>query len=137
MAGEVVEIVGLAEFRRDLKRAGESTKDLTAAMKKAGAPVLAKAATYAPRGGEGDPHAGQLAGSGKISAAGSKGRVIFKPYYAPGAEFGAHGRWQGFDKWGSPPRFGYRALAESSEQVFQIVTTELNDMLTVFGWFHE
>ena len=139
MAGEVVEIVGLAEFRRDLKRAGLGTKDATAAMKKAGAPVLAKAAAYAPKGsGEGgDTHPGQLAGSGKISAAGTKGRVVFKPFYAPGAEFGVHGRWQGFDKWGSVPRFGYRALGESADQVFQIVTTELDDVLTAYGWFHE
>jgi hypothetical protein len=131
MAGEVVEIVGLAEFRRDLKRAGLGTKDATAAMKKAGAPVLARAAAYAPKA------SGALAGSGKISAAGTRGRVVFKPVYAPGAEFGAHGRWVGFERWGSPPRFGYRALAESSEDVFNIVTTELNDILTVLGWFHE
>ncbi len=131
MAGEVVEIIGLAEFRRDLKRAGLGTKDATAAMKKAGAPVLAKAAAYAPRG------KGTLAGSGKISAVGTKGRVIFKPVYAPGAEFGVHGRWVGFEKWGSTPRFGYRALAETSDQVFQIVTAELNDVLTVYGWFHD
>ena len=131
MAGEVVEIVGLAEFRRDLKQAGLGTKDATAAMKKAGAPVLAKAAGYAPKA------SGALAGSGRISAAGPKGRVIFKPVYAPGAEFGAHGRWTGFEKWGSPPRFGYRALGEESENVFNIVTAELHDILTAYDWFHE
>jgi hypothetical protein len=131
MAGEVVEIVGLAEFRRDLKRAGLGTKDATAAMKKAGAPVLAKAAGYAPK------DKGTMAAGGRISAAGTKGRVIFKAVQAPGAEFGAHGRWVGFEKWGSPPRFGYRALAEESENVFNIVTAELHDVLTVLDWFHE
>ena len=126
---DLVEIVGLAEFRRDLKRAGLGTKDATRAMRRAGAPVLAKAAALAPKA------TGALAASGKISAAGTKGRVIFRPVYAPGAEFGAHGRWSGFDRWGATPRFGYRALADEAENVFRIVTEELQDVLTAYDWF--
>lgn len=136
MAGTIY-IANYAAFRADLKKAAGSTKEATQAMKKAGAPVLAKAQAYAPKGsGDTDPHAGQLAGSGRILAGGNKGRVVFKPVYAPGAEFAAHGRWQGFEKWGSPPRFGYRALSESADQILQIVTEELLPVMTAYGWFH-
>lgn len=133
-----IQIQGLAEFRRDLRRAGESTKSVTAVMKRAGVPVLAKAQAYAPKGEEakGDKHAGELAGSGKILAGGNKGRVVFSPVYAPGAEFGTHGRWKGFDKWGQPPRFGYRALNESVDEVAQIIADGLEEAVTAFGWFH-
>ncbi len=105
MAGTIY-IANYAAFRADLKRAAGSTKEATAAMKKAGAPLLAKAAGYAPRGSTNDKHAGQLAGSGKILAGGNKGRVVFKPVYAPGAEFGSHGRWQGFERLPGTQRVG-------------------------------
>ncbi len=136
MAGTLY-IANYAAFRADLKKAAGSTKEATAAMKKAGAPVLAKAAGYAPKGSPetGDKHGGQLAGSGRILAGGNKGRVVFKPVYAPGAEFGSHGRWQGFEKWGATPRFGYRALNESADQILQIVTEELLPVMTAYGWF--
>jgi hypothetical protein len=133
-----IQIQGLAEFRRDLRRAGEGTKDATAVMKKAGQVVLAKAVGYAPRGTteSGDKHPGALAGSGKILAAGTKGRVVFRQAYAAGAEFGSHGRWQGFDKWGATPRYGYRALNETTDQIAQIVADGMADIMSVFGWFH-
>jgi hypothetical protein len=133
-----IQIQGLAEFRRDLRRAGEGTKDATAVMKKAGQVVLAKAVGYAPKGdsGRGDKHPGALAGSGKILAAGSKGRVVFRQAYAAGAEFGSHGRWQGFDRWGQPPRYGYRALNETTDQIAQIVADGMAEVVSVYGWFH-
>jgi hypothetical protein len=132
-----IQIQGLAEFRRDLRRAGEGTKDATAVMKKAGQVVLAKAAGYAPKGdvGRGDKHPGQLAGSGKIMAAGTKGRVVFRQAYAAGAEFGSHRRWTGFDRWGATPRYGYRALNETTDQIAQIVADGMAEVVSMYGWF--
>lgn len=133
-----VRVEGLAEFKRDLKRAGEDTKTVTAVIKKAGAPVLAKAVAYAPKGDEarGDKHPGALAASGRILAGGNKGRVVFPKPYGPGAEFGSHGRWKGFDRWGSPPRYGYRALNESADEIAQIIEAGLAEIVFVYGWFH-
>jgi hypothetical protein len=138
MAAGTLYIANYAAFRADLKKAMGSTKEATAAMKKAGVPVLAKAQAYAPKGSadRGDKHPGQLAGSGRILAGGNKGRVVFRQIYAPGAEFGAHGRWVGFEKWGQPPRFGYRALNDSADEVLRIVTEELLPVMTAYGWFH-
>jgi hypothetical protein len=122
-------IANYAAFRADLKKAMGSTKEATDAMKAAGVPVLAKAKPYAPKA------SGALAGSGKILAGGNKGRVVFKQVYAPGAEFGAHGRWKGFEKWGATPRFGWRALDESADEIFRIVTDGLLPIMTAYGWF--
>lgn len=132
-----IQIQGLAEFRRDLRRAGENTKNVTGVMKRAGAPVLAKARAYAPKGEEakGDKHPGQLAGSGKILAGGNKGRIVFRQDYAAGAEFGSHGRWQGFDHWGATPRYGYRALNESADEVVKVLAAGLQDVVSMYGWF--
>lgn len=139
MAAGTLYIANYAAFRADLKRAMGSTKEAAVAMKKAGVPVLAKAKAYAPKGDAawgGDKHPGLLANSGRILAGGNKGRVVFRTDYAAGAEFASHGRWQGFDRWGPPPRFGYRALAESGDEVLQIITDELMPVMTAYGWFH-
>ena len=128
---DTAQIIGLAEFRRDLRRAQLGTKEVTAAMKAAGAPVLAKAASLAPKA------SGALAGSGRIMAGGTKGRVVFKAAYAAGAEFGSHGRWSGFEHWGQPPRFGYRALSEEADNVGRILTEAMVDVFTAYGWFEE
>lgn len=128
---DIAQIVGLAEFRRDLRRAGLGTKVATAAMKLAGAPVLAKAQALAPKA------SGALAASGRIMAGGNKGRVVFRAAYAPGAEFGRYKHWGGFDKWGSPPRFGYRALTEEADNVGRILTESFVEVFGAYGWFQE
>lgn len=133
-----IQIQGLAEFRRDLKRAGESTKGANAVMKKAGAVVLARAAGLAPKGdaSKGDPHPGQLAASGRVLAGGNKGRVVFRQAYAAGAEFGSHGRWKGFEKWGKTPRYGYRALNETTDEIAKIVEEGFAELVSIYGWAH-
>lgn len=128
---DVAQIIGLAEFRRDLRRAGLGTKLATVAMKAAGAPVLAKAQALAPKA------SGALAGSGKIMAGGTKGRVVFKAAYAPGAEFGRYRHWSGFDRWGQPPRFGYKALGDEADNVGRILTESFVDVFSAYGWFQE
>jgi hypothetical protein len=133
-----IQIQGLAEFRRDLRRAGESTKDLTAVMKKTGQVILARAEQIAPKGSteSGDKHPGKLAWSGRVRASGTKGRLVWNLPYAAGAEFGTHGKWTGFDKWGPPPRFGYRALEEKSGEAAEMMAYGMEELVSVYGWFH-
>lgn len=135
---DAIQIKGLAEFRRDLRRAGESTKDLTVVMRKTGQTILTRAEQLAPRGSSdsGDKHPGKLAASGRVRASGTKGRIVWKLPYAAGAEFGSHGRWKGFDKWGPPPRFGYRALTEKAGEAAEMMAYGLEELVSVYGWFH-
>lgn len=118
-----VEISNLAAFRRDIAKARLATRDLTKALKAAGAPALAAAKQHAPVG------QGTLARSGKISVSKTTGKIIFPPVYAPRAAFA-----KAFGRWGPAPRFGLPDLVATQDQVLKLLTQGIWDLLTVYGW---
>jgi len=118
-----IEIVNLAAFRRDIARARQNVRDLTKVLKAAGAPPLARAKARAPH------VTGALAASGKVSASRTTGKLIFGTPYAPRAAYA-----RTFGRWGPPPRFGAPDLISTQDQMMDILTKGIADILTVYGW---
>ncbi len=150
-AASGVRIAGLTELRNDLRRAlGAYPKALAAGIKRAGAPLAPRASGYAPVGrsdqggqsGRAYP-AGALRAGYRLSVRGSTGSVVNPVPYAAGAEWGLHGKWAGFTRYPSAGtgggrgrgRFAYRAVFESEAEIVDAIDKELNDVLTVYGWF--
>lgn len=122
-------VTGLTEFRTALKVAqGRYPKDLTAALKRVGEP-LARAAGYSAPTLSGD-----LSGGYAVSVRGSTGSIISKVPYGAGAEWGTHGKWSGFMKYGPPGRFAWKALEEDTLLPDRLAY-ELRAVLTANGWF--
>jgi hypothetical protein len=126
-----VEVVGLKQFRADLKRAGsEGPRALAKAIKAGGEPVLEATKVKAQRASR----TGHLAGSYGIKVRTTTGSITSKADYAAGADWGKRGRWRGFFRYGQPPRFAGAALTENAERVQDIITKGLDDIVTVYGW---
>lgn len=129
--GVGVEIKGFKEFRRALRESEDATgRELTQAIKKAGEPIRAEAERNASRASR----SGRLAGGYRIRASGTKGRIVNKVPYAEGAEWGRHGKWSGFMKYGGPGRFAYKALQEKTDEAVDILSAELEEIITIQGW---
>ncbi len=139
-----IEIENLAAFRRDLRAAVDaSPREMVAALKKAGQPVLERVRQVAAVGrGPKDKHPGLLRGSYVLSVRGAAAYLRSKAEYGAGAEWGLHGKWSGFRKYpafgtgasSGRGRFAWRALIERQDEVQEIVTEELRDLLTIHGW---
>lgn len=125
-----VKIEGLAEFRRALRSASDaSPRELSAALRRAGEPIVARAATLAPR------RSGALAGSYAPRVSGLTAQIASRVPYGPGAEWGTRGKFAGFTRYGAPgSRFAGRALEETSDEVARIVEDELRDIAEIHGW---
>jgi hypothetical protein len=131
--GYTVKIEGLKEFRKALRDATDANpRMLTAALKEAGAILPPKIRANAPS------RTGALKGSvGNPLASGTKGRIPVRAKYAPFVEFRTGGGWGASmnSKYGSPPRFGYKAVADSSEQIIERIYDGLESIVTASGWF--
>jgi hypothetical protein len=135
MPEPTIVIEGLSEFRAALRAAEEATpRELTAALKAAGLPIVQRAAYFAPK------RTGQLAASYKASATGTRAQIVSKVPYGAGAEWGTHGKWAGFKKYRGAPdsgdrgRFVWRALLELSDEVMDDIANRLEEILTIHGW---
>lgn len=130
MAVSGVQIVNLAAFRADIRRAISSTPtEMTKALKLAGEPVRVDASALSPR------RTGTLAGGYKTSVRGATGSIISRVPYAGGAEWGRFGKWAGFAKYGEPGgRFAGKAVDEKADEIVAILTEGLNDVLTIYGF---
>jgi hypothetical protein len=124
-----VEIVGLAQFRADLKNVGrEGPRALSKAIRAGGEPIVSTASSKAPR------RTGLLAGSYSIKTRATTGAVVNQAPYGAGAEWGRKGKWEGFFRYGQPPRFAGAALTERADDVQDIISRGLDDIITIFGW---
>lgn len=122
-------IENLAEFRRDLKRAVDATpRELTKAIRAMGAPVLSELAVIVAR------RRGRLVKGYRIQVRGTSGSVINREPYALGAEWGMHGKWKGFQKYGGRGRFAWRAVTDQQEAIARIGLEQLEDIVTIHGW---
>lgn len=128
--GSSVSITNLAAFRRDLKAAEDaSPRELTKALKAAGAPILADVRGRVPH------LTGTLAAGFKASARGSTGLIVNRVPYAAGSEFGRHGKWAGFERYGSAPgRFVGAALEAQGDEVARIIAAEMREIVEIHGW---
>lgn len=129
MASSGVYITNLSAFRRDLKAAEDaSPRQLTKAIKAAGVPIVAEASRRVP------VVTGTLAAGFKASARGASGSLTNRVPYAMGAEFGTHGKWSGFNRYGMPPRFAFPAVEAKADEVVTIISHELEMIVRLNGW---
>jgi hypothetical protein len=130
MATPGIVVPNLPAFRAALKAAeGATPRELTTALKAAGAPIIERAARLAPS------VTGALSGSYRATVRGNTGKVTSTVPYGPGAEWGRRGKWKGFERYGvAGSRFATRALDEVSDEVADLITRGLNDILTIHGW---
>lgn len=130
MTGQVV-IEGLTGLRRSLREAqGRAPRELTAALKRAGEPIISEASSRMPR------RSGALAGSLTVQVRGTSASIISRVPYGGGAEWGRFGKWAGFARYGSPPRFVSPALEAKADEVVRLIAEQLEEIVTVEGWFH-
>lgn len=126
-----VRIENLRSFQSDLKRAEDaSTREMTAALKKAGDPIVQLAGSLSPRG-----PTGRLRGSYRAQVRGTTGKIESSVPYGGGAEWGARGKFAGFNRYGAPgTRFAGRAVEEKADEVGDIIMEELKEIVTLHGW---
>lgn len=125
-----VEIENLAAFRTQLRRAeGATVRDLSSALRAAGKPIVDRTRAVTPT------LSGFLAKSYAVSVRGTTGSIGNKAPYAGGAEWGRHGRWKGFDRYGQAgSRFAARVVDERSDEIAAAVLDGLEDVVTIYGW---
>jgi hypothetical protein len=132
-SGVVIE--NLSAFRTALRRAEQATpRELSAALRRVGIPIVAGIRTIVPTGPARDPHPGLLRGSYRVSVRGTIGSVVSKAPYAAGAEWGQHGKWAGFARYGEPGRFAWKTVEEESDLIVEEVFRGLTDVAQIYGW---
>jgi hypothetical protein len=143
--GGGVRITGLNEFRAALKAAdAKAPRALSTALRRAGQPVLRRVQAIAPVGRRSDdPHPGLLQRSYGVQVRGTRAGIVSSAPYGAGAEWGMHGKWAGFrDRYRPAPgetggRFAFRALLEVEDEVAELVTEGLEEVITIQGWARE
>ncbi len=132
-----IEIVNLRSFLSDLRRAEDASgRELTAALKEAGRPVLERTRQVAA------VRSGRMRGGYVIRVRGTSASIQNAVPYSAGAEWGLHGKWSGFTRYpafgtGSAAgrgRFAWRAVVELQNEVARIVHEELTDIVQIHGW---
>jgi hypothetical protein len=144
VTGAAVEITNLRAFQRDLRAAlGRAPTELTAAIRAAGKPVLARAEQLAPVGTASyDPHRGALKAGYRVRAAGNVGKLVNRAPYSAGAEWGLHGKWSGFTKYAAfgtgaskgRGRFAWRAVVEKQDEIVRLIYEGIRGLVTIQGW---
>jgi hypothetical protein len=130
VADNGIVIEGLTAFRASVRAAaGKYPTEIPRALKAAGVPIVAQASALAPR------LSGALAGGYKVSVRGTTASVVSSVPYSGGAEWGTRGKFSGFNRYGSPPRFAGRAVEMQEPVIALIVEAELRDIIGAYGWF--
>ena len=140
-------IENLAKFRRDLKAAADaSPRELSAALREAGKPVLERVKQVAAVGRPpADKHPGLLRSSYRIRVRSTSAFLMSTAPYGTGAEWGLHGKWKGFRKYpafgtgrsAGRGRFAWRALVEKQDEIVEIMNERLQEIITIHGWARE
>lgn len=133
MAGPTVkvEIEGLAQFQRELKKAGgENPKAMQDALKQVGGYLSPK--INPPR------DKGTLAASkGAPRATAKKGSIPMRAKHSAPVEFSKRGAAAASltAKYGPPPRYGYRAVQDNLAQLEEMIWEGIEEVAKVHGWF--
>jgi hypothetical protein len=126
-SGGTVTVTGLNEFRAAVRKAaGAAPREIPLALKRAGVPILAQAASNAPH------RSGRLAAGYKVAVKGTTASIVSSVPYAGGAEWGSRGKWAGFE--GAPPRIVWPAVEAQEGSVELILENELRDIIGIYGW---
>jgi hypothetical protein len=133
VAGPIVkvEIEGLAQFQRELRKAeGANPKAMQDSLKKVGDYLSPK--INPPR------DKGTLAGSkGAPRATMKKGSIPIKAKHAGPVEFSRRGAAAQAltGKYGPPPRYGYKAVQENLDQLEEMIWEGIEEVAKAYGWF--
>lgn len=129
-AGNTVTIEGLNEFRAAVRAAQQrAPRELTAALKAAGRPVVDRVQSVVPR------RSGLLASSFSVSVRATKGQIVSRAPYAGGAEWGSRGKWSGWVRaHGASPRFVWPAVESQQDEIIRVLDEGLRDVITIMGW---
>lgn len=128
---EGVTIENLKQFRADLRVVdAASPRMLTKAIRAAGVPIVAAASGLASRASVTGEHAKGF----QLRAAGTTGRLFNKAPYGAGAEWGRSGKWAGFNRYGGPGRFGWKAVELTEDEVARVMHHEMDKIITLLGW---
>ncbi len=126
-SGGTVTVEGLNEFRAAVRKAaGAAPREIPLALKRAGVPIVAQAASNAPH------RSGRLASGYKVAVRGTTASIVSTVPYAGGAEWGQRGKWAGFG--GAPPRYVWPAVEAQEATVELILENELRDIVGIYGW---
>ncbi len=126
-SGGTVTVEGLNEFRAAVRKAaGAAPREIPLALKRAGVPIIAQAASNAPH------RSGRLASGYKVAVRGTTASIVSTVPYAGGAEWGQRGKWAGFE--GAPPRYVWPAVEAQEATVELILENELRDIVGIYGW---
>lgn len=130
MARTGVVIVGLNEFRAAIRAASVSAPaELTKALKVAGNPIVKESSQLSP------VRTGRLAGGYLTQVRGTTGNIVNRVPYAAGAEWGQHGKWSGFQKYGGAgSRFAGRAIDDKAEETLLAIYASMSEIATIYGW---
>lgn len=130
MAQTGVVIVGLTEFRAAIRAASYSAPSaLTKALKVAGEPIVKESSQLSP------VRSGRLAGGYKTQVRGSVGNIVNRVPYAAGAEWGQHGKWTGFQKYGARgSRFAGQAVDTKAEETMLAIYASMYEIASIYGW---
>lgn len=131
-----VYIENLPAFRAALRKAEDyAPRELTAALKSPGEHLVTRFESRVPIGSRpDDPHHGLLRSSYKPSVRGSTGNIVSSVPYAGGAEWGAGGKWAGFNKYGPPGRFAARQIDTDADLILNEIADGLTNIFTIYGW---
>lgn len=125
-----VKLKGVRDFDAALADAVEEmTPELDAKLYQGARQIRDRAAVLAPR------KSGELADGYKVI--GSNGNYIITndAPHAPGAEFGRHGKWKGFRKYGPrAKRFIFRAKDTVKEGIARNVQQGIRRIMRARGW---
>ncbi len=126
-SGGTIRIEGINEFRAAVRKAaGAAPREIPLALKRAGVPIVAQAASNAPH------RSGRLASGYKVAVKGTTANIVSTVPYAGGAEWGQRGKWAGFE--GAPPRYVWPAVEAQEATVELIVEHELLEIIGIYGW---
>lgn len=130
MATTGVQIVGLREFQAALRTAqARGPTELTKGLKVAGEPIVKEASQLSP------VRTGRLAGGYLTQVRGTTGNIVNRVPYAAGAEWGTHGKWTGFQKYGGRgERFAGKAIDDKAEETLLAIYASMSEIATIYGW---
>lgn len=121
----MIEIVNLGEFKAAVAKAISATDGaFHRGIEEAGKLVLGRAQELSP--------SRQVAAAGRVEVLGFEGQIIFEKDWAEVAEWSRKPGWMAH---GTPGRYGRRALREKGAEVQEIVTKQVEDIVTFYGWF--
>lgn len=125
-------INGLTEFRSAIRTAAaRNPVELSAALKKAGFPILMQARANAPR------VSGRLSSGYGIGVRGVTATIYSRTPYGGGAEWGERGKWAGWvSRYGPKGRFAWKAVEQQQSETMMILDRELREIVAAYGWFH-